>query len=154
MNHVVDDEGWIFMGRGPAGFDTSTLIDGDIYQDGAGSHQFQHVAGDQFGRLCTGNKHAANNKVRIFHHLADGVFVRHHGMNILRHHVVEVAQPVDVHIDDRNIRAHAGSDLRGIRSDDTTAQYQYFCGRNTGNSTEEDPTSLKRFFKVFCALLD
>ena len=63
MHYAVDSIYGIGMGGGHRGLEASTLVDGHIHQQRAGTHQPEHVAGYKMGRLGTRYKYRSYHKV-------------------------------------------------------------------------------------------
>ena len=47
-----------------AGLETAALVDGDVDENGAFLHAFQHFAGDEFRGVCAGDQHRADDDIR------------------------------------------------------------------------------------------
>src|SRR5690349_5573202 len=90
----------------------------------------------------------------VLHHLAYAVFIGHHGVHILRHHIIKIAQTLKVDIDDGDIRAHPGSDLRSMRSHDAGSEYQNLGRLYTWYAAEKNTSAFQGLLEVFGALLD
>ena len=51
---------------------------------------------------------------------------------------VDLAEPIDVAIDDRDLRLHAGGDLRGVRSGHAGAEHHDLGGSHAGRASHQD----------------
>ena len=57
---------------GPAVFEASALVDGDIDEHRPLLHLRDHLVGDEFGGACAGNEDGPDDKVSSEHLLTDG----------------------------------------------------------------------------------
>src|SRR5258706_15760468 len=103
MYHIVDNVSGIFVRGRLTGFDTTPLVHGHIHQNCSRPHTFQHIACDEFGRLCPGHEDSTYNQVVRLHQLPDHIVAGYHSVHVLGHHVVQVTNTVDVQIGDRYV---------------------------------------------------
>src|SRR6185369_13101521 len=106
----------------PACCNAATLIDCYVDNYAAVLHQLQIFALDQVGGFRAWNEHRADDQVSQLEILANCVAIAEQDIHIGRCHVVEITQPVHVHIENRDVCPEAGGDLGGICSDDTASQ--------------------------------
>ena len=68
--------------------------------------------------------------------------------------VVELAQAVEVEVDEGDLGAHAEGDLGGVGADDAAADDADVAGGDAGDAAEQDAAAAVLFFEVGCADLD
>src|SRR5580698_2300713 len=101
--------------------DTAALIDSDVYDNCALLHPADHRFGDDLGSGRTGDQNSADNEVGLADGAVDVVAVGGDGVETATEDVVEFAETVQVQVDQRDLRAHAKSNLCSIGSDDAAA---------------------------------
>ncbi len=84
----------------------------------------------------------------------DVVAVRGDGEEASAEDVVELAEAVEVEVDQRDPGAHAESDLGGVGADDAAAEDADVAGGDSGDSAEKYAAAAVLFFEVGCADLD
>ena len=62
--------------------------------------------------------------------------------------IVQLAQTIQVDVNDGDIGSHAERDLRGVDADDTAADDHNLGGRNTGHSAQQDAPSSAFMLKI------
>ena len=67
---------------------------------------------------------------------------------------LEVAQPVEVDVEDRDVRAEARRHLRRVRADDPAAENDDLRGLDAGHAAEQDAHAADRPLEVLRAFLD
>ncbi len=89
---------------------------------------------------------------------ADCVFnvvaVRGDGIDASAKDVVELAEAVEVEVDERDLCAHAEGDLCGVGADDAAADDADVAGGNARDAAEQNSAAAVLFFEVGCADLD
>ena len=71
-----------------------------------------------------------------------------------RHDVVEIAQPVEVDVEDGDVGAEAGGDLGGVGADDAAAQDDHVGRQHAGHAAQQDAAALERPFQELRPFLD
>src|SRR4029079_2534466 len=137
-----------------ARFDAAALVDGDVDDDAAGLHELQVLKGDETWRFGAGNEHGTNDEVGQAELLADGVAVAVEDVDVGRHNVVEVAEPVHVDIEDGDVGLEAGGDFGGVGTDDAAAEDRNVSWGDAGHAGEQDSAAELRLFEVFGPFLD
>ena len=80
------------------GLDAAALVDGDIHDHAAVLHVAQVLFADKSRGLGAGDQHGPDDEVGLAQVLANSVRVAEDGVDVGRHHVVEVAEPVEVDV--------------------------------------------------------
>ena len=78
MDHPFVHKCWVTVCCGAAGFDTASLIDGDIHEDRPRLHGADHLACYHNGCPGSGIQHGPNDHIGKLDHLGDIELVRHH----------------------------------------------------------------------------
>src|SRR4051812_17780956 len=136
------------MGGGASGFNASALVDGDVDDHGTFFHPRNHFLCYELRSGGAGDEHAANQQVRLLGSLRNGVRVRGLRAHVAAENVVELAQAVQVHVNDSDVGAEAESHLGRIRADDAAADDHNVRGRDSGDAAEEDAASTFFFFQI------
>ena len=87
-----------------------------------GGIRLQVLAADQVRRLAPGISTAPMTRSARRQAVEDVVPVAEQRRHVRRHHVVEVAQPVEVDVEDDDVGAEAGRDLGRVGADDAAAE--------------------------------
>ncbi len=154
VDDAVDDVGGVFVGGGAGGFEAAALVDGDVDDDAAVLHHFEVFAGDEARGAGAGDEDSADDEVGFLEGVADGEGVGVDGGDIGGHDVVEVAEAVEVNVEEGDVGPEAGGDFGGVVADDASAQDDDIGGGDAGDAAEEDAAAHHRFFEVFGAFLD
>ena len=142
------------MGGWVGAFEATTLVDSDIDEHGAVAHGGNHGPGDEFGGGGAGDEDGSDHQVRGGYHVGDVVFVRHEGFQVGAVLGVQLAQPVDVDVDNGDVGAHAECHTGGVFPGDTSADDGNVSGRGAGDPAEEDAGTAEGFHEVEGAHLD
>ena len=140
--------------RRPARLDAAALVDRHVDDHAAGLHQLQVVAFDQPRRLGAGDQHGADHQVGPRKLLADGVAVAEQAVDVGRHDVVEVAQPVHVDVENRDVGVEAGGDLGRVGADDAAAEDRDVRRRHARHAAQQNAAAHLRPFEVLGPFLD
>ena len=123
----------VIMRRRPGGFGTAALIDGDIDEDAAMRHQPEHLAGDEFRCLCPRHQHRSDDEVHPRQEVGQVCLVRIKCVGA--HGDVEKAHALEIHFQDRRVRADAGGDACGVHSGGSATQDDDPPGSDARHST-------------------
>ena len=127
--------------RGRAGgFEASALVDRNVHNDAVGFHEAEHVAGDEFRGLGTGNEHGADKKVHGRQKVEQTGLARIKGVRGA-HGDVEKAHPLEIDLEDGHIGAEAGAHAGGVDSGRAAADHDDLAGEDAGNAAEENAFS-------------
>jgi hypothetical protein len=74
VDHSIDNIRRLRVSGGTAGFETSALIDGYIYNRSARFHGLDHSGTHQFRRRCAGHQHGTDYQVRFHYEIFDSVW--------------------------------------------------------------------------------
>ena len=113
-----------------------------------------HGAGDDLGRGGAGDEDAADDEVGLGGGALDVVGVGGEGEDACREDVVELAEAVEVEVEQRDLGAHAEGDLGGVGADDAAADDADVAGRDAGDAAEQDAAAAVLLFEVGRADLD
>ncbi len=94
--------------------------------------------GDDLGSGRAGDEHAADDEVGLADGALDVVGVGGERVEAAGEDVVELAQAVEVEVDERDLGAHAERDLGGVGADDAAADDADVAGRDAGDAAEQD----------------
>ena len=138
------------MGGGSAGLGAAALVDGDIHHHTARPHDAEHFARDELGGFGAGDEHGADEEIHVreqFHQMR-GVGVKCVG-GVQRD--VEKPHPLDVHLEDGDIRAKAGGHSGGVDATDAAAEHHHFTGQHSGHAAEQRAAAGKMFGEIVAA---
>jgi len=124
------------VGGGVSGFDAAALVDGDVYDDGALLHFGDHGLGDDLGGCCARDKDSADDEVGFHDGALDVVGVGGDGEDTSAEDVVELAEAVEVEVDERDLGTHAEGDFGGVGADDAATDDADIARRNAGDAAE------------------
>ena len=110
--------------------------------------------GDDLGRGGAGDEDAADDEVGFADGALDVVGVGGEGEDAAGEDVVELAEAVEVEVDEGDLGAHAEGDLGGVGADDAAADDADVAGRDAGDAAEEDAAAAVLLLEVGGADLD
>jgi len=96
----------------------------------------------------------ADDEIGLNNGLFDVVAVAVDGVDATAEDVVELAEAVQVHVEQGDLRAHAEGDLRGVGADDAAADDADVAGSDAGDAAEEDAAPAMLLLKIGGADLD
>ena len=99
---------------------------------------------DEHRRLRAGNQHGADHEVGPRQLLADRVPIAEQAVDVRRHDVVEVAQPIHVDVEDGDVGPEAGGDLGRVRADDAAAEDRDVRRRDARHAGQQNAAALLR----------
>ena len=141
MHHAIDRVRRVGVGGRAGGLYASSLVDGHVHNHRALLHLSHHGAGNKPGSGRAGDQHAADDQVRRAHGAFDVVAVGGECVQASVEDVVQLAQAIQVAIDQRDASAHAERDPRRVGADNAAAQHQNVAGRNAGNAAQQHAAS-------------
>src|SRR5207253_5710209 len=103
-------------------FDAAALVDGHVDNDRPRRHALEVVAAHEVGGTRAGNEHRTDQQVCPRQAVEDVVPVAVQRGDVARHGVVEVAEAVEVDVENGHVGAESGRDFRGIGTDHPGAQ--------------------------------
>ena len=154
MNDVVDNVGRVGVGRGAARGDAAPLINGHIDDDGAWLHEGEVFAAHEVRRASPRNEHAADHKIRPAEPFADRVAVGVEAVDVGGRDVVEVAESLEVCVEESNVGPEPGCHLGGIGSHRARAEHKHVGRGHARHATEQDAASHLWPLEIFGPLLD
>ena len=110
--------------------------------------------GDDLGGGGAGDEDSADEEVGLAGGALDVVGVGGEGEDAAVEDVVEVAEAVEVEVDEGDLGADAEGDLGGVGADDAAADDADVAGRDAGDAAEEDAAAAVLLFEVGGADLD
>ena len=116
--------------------------------------RLQVFALDQHRGLRAGNQHRADHQVGPRELLADRVAVAEQAVDVRRHDVVEIAEPVHVDVEDRDVGAEAGGDLGRVRADDAAAEDRDVRRRDARHAAQQNAAAHLRPLQILRPFLD
>ena len=116
VDDVVDDVRRLRVRGRLARLEAAALVDGHVDHHRPRLHDLQVVAADEVRGLRTGDQHRADHEVGQPQAFEDVEPVAEDGRHVLRHHVVDVAQAVEVHVEDEDVRPEPGGDAGRVRA--------------------------------------
>jgi hypothetical protein len=137
------------VGGGPGGLEAAALVDGDVDDDRALPHEREHLLGDELGRLGAGDEHAADDEVRRPARLADVVLVAVDGADVGRQNFVQLTEPGQVDVHDRDSGSEACSNFGGLGADDSASEHQDFCRFDARHAAKKNASTTHWFFEIF-----
>src|SRR3990172_4785044 len=105
------------------------------------------------GRLCSGDKNCADNKVSTYHSLFNIIGIGCRGLCPAAEDIVQIAQPLKAPVHNDNLCPHAQSHLSGICPHNTAAYDYNLPSFNPWHSAKQDTPSTVRSHKIVCANL-
>ena len=100
----------------------AALVHGDVDDDRALLHARYHLLRDEDRGAGAGDQHGADEEIGAAQHLVDVEAVRHDRDHAAVEEVVDGAQAVEVHVEDRDVGAQAERDAGGVDSDGAGAE--------------------------------
>ena len=134
-------------------FAAAALVDRDVHKDGAGLHIFEILFLEQLRRRAARDQHRADDEIGLLHGAGDALLRGDQRLDPRAEQVVEIFQPLQVDIEDRDVRAHADGDLAGVGADGSSAEDDDLRLRGAGDAGEQYAFAAEGFFKIFRALL-
>ncbi len=118
MDDAVLDVRRIGMGRRAVDrLNAAPLVDGDVDDHGARLHRLHHVFGHDMGRSRPGNQHRSDQEIRVTYRPGDIETVGHDRDQSAMQIALEVAQPIEIDVDQGHLRAKAHGHLGGFGAD-------------------------------------
>ena len=142
------------MGCFFGGLKTTALVNGNIHQNGAFLHRFEHVPGHQGRGLTARNEHGSHHQVRLGQDITDGGRTGHQGHTLTGHHIAQIAQPIQVDIKDVDLGSQSAGHFGGIDAHRTASDNDNGGRINTGNTPQQNPVAALGHLQKFGALLN
>src|SRR5580658_224842 len=154
VDDAVDLVAGIGVGGGTGGLDAAALVDGDVDDDGALLHAADHLFGDELGGGGAGNEDSADEEVGLAGGALEVVGVGGQGEDAAVEDVVQVAEAVEVEVDEGDLGAEAEGHFGGVGADDAASDDADVAGRDAGDAAEQDAAAAVLLFEVGSADLD
>ncbi|OPY58587.1 MAG: hypothetical protein A4E57_04833 [Syntrophorhabdaceae bacterium PtaU1.Bin034] len=122
VHNAVYHIGGIIMVRCPRRLDASALVDGNINDYRPFLHNGKHVPGDELRRPCTCHKNTAYYQIRVGKEAQDILPIGHDRLHLPSEYIIEMAQPVQVNVQDEDDGACPHRHLGGVCSHYTSTQ--------------------------------
>ena len=136
------------MGGGPRGLDAAALIHRDVDDDCPLAHAGEHGARHQVWRPPAGNEHRADDQIGVEDDLLDIVFVARPRAQAAVVDVVQVDQPLVVHVQHGHLGAHANGNLGGIGAHAAAAEDGHTGRRHARHAAHEDAAPALGFLQI------
>ena len=134
--------------------DAAALIHRDVHDDRALLHGRDHVLRHEARRAGAGDEHGADEQIGAAEHLLHVEAVRHQRDDLPAEDVVQVPEPVGVHVEHRDVGAEAHGGARGVETCGAGAEDDDVPRRDAGHAGEEDAAAAVGAAEVERALLD
>ena len=136
------------------GLHAAALVHRHVHDHGALLHPLQVLALDQVGRLGARQQHRAHHEVRLLDPLQDVVAVAVDQLHVGRHHVGQVAQAVQRHVQDGHAGAQAGRHLGRVRAHHAAADDDHVRRRHARHAAQQHAAAAVELLQVLGARLD
>ena len=148
MNHAVYHVRRVSVRGGVNRFHRAALVYRDIHNDAARRHRFHHLARDELRRFGAFDEHRADHRIRELDRFGNVV-----GIGIDRGQFTvksfgEIAQPVNIDVNDRDIRAHAESHTGRGGPNGPAAKDDDIRGTHTGHTAQKLAAPAIRLFEI------
>ena len=136
------------MGRRPRGLEAAALVDRDVDEHGAALHQPELLARDHVRRPRAVDEHRADHEVGRRAGAARSPASRRSTVEQRPPKSdVELAQAVDVAVEDEHVGLHADRDEGGVHADHAAADHEHVGGRHARHAAEQDPAAAERLLE-------
>ena len=125
------------MSRGPGVLEAAALVDRDVDEDRAGFHLSDGLVGDQFGRLRARDQHGTDHQVGLFDGLLQFQPRGVAGLDGSAVFGVDLAQNVDVQVENGDVGAHAPGDGGGVVAGHPAADHHHPGRRHPGHAAHQ-----------------
>src|SRR5271163_2512945 len=126
------------VGGGMGGFDAAALVDGNVHDDRALLHLAHHCFGDDLGSGSAGDEDSTDDQVGIADGALDVVAVGGNGVDASAKDVVEIAEAIQVEVDQGDLCSHAEGDLRGVGANDAATDDTDVAGWDARDAAQKD----------------
>ena len=140
-NAVLDEEGVGVSGDSIYGFDGAALVNGNIHQNTARAHGFDHFFGDQLGRFRTGNQDAANYQVGMFYSVGNVIGVGQKGLDAAAEDIVQVCEAFEADIQNGYIGTKANGHFGCVCAHIATAHDNHICALYACYTAQQDASA-------------
>ena len=156
VHHVVDDVGRIGVRGGAAGLEAAALVDGDVHHHRAGLHHACSISRvTSFGAAAPGTSTAPITRSALQTCCSMASLVGEHACCTRpAKTVVELAQPVEVDVEHRDVGAQAHGHARGIGADDAAADHHDLGRRHARHAAQQHAAAALRLLQAVGAGLD
>jgi len=144
VDHALLQIRGVSVGRGPAGLDTATLVDGKVDDHGPRPHGLHHGPGHQHRRPPPGHVHGTDQHVGGRHSPLDIVGRGQQGDRPAPHQVVQSLETPDVCVEHRDLGAQPEEGPRRVAAQHAGAEDHHVGRRNARNAAEQHPPSPQR----------
>ena len=142
------------MGGGLGGLEAAPLVDGHVHQHRPLLHGAQHLAGHQARCLGTGDQDGSHHHVRLLDQFADCRRAGHQGEAVGRHHVAQVAQTVQVHVQQVHLGSQAAGHLGRIDPYHAAADHHHRARVHARHTAQQHTVAALGHLQVLGSLLD
>ena len=154
MHHVVDDVGRVVVRRRTDRLATAALIHADVHDHRPRLHHRERLSGDQRRATRAGDQHRPDHQIGRAEKPQQCQAIAEYGGDVGRHHVVEIAKPVDVHVHDDDPCAQTRSHFRRVGPDHAAPEDQHLRRFHPGHAAQQNPPTKLRMLEVLRTLLN
>ena len=147
MGDAVDLVGRVGVRGRARGLEAAALVDRDVDEHRVALHQLELLAPDHVRRLRAVDEHRADHEVGLGQQLLDVERRRVARVGAAAEGDVELAQAVDVAVEDVDLRLHADRDERRVHADHAAADDHHLGGRHAGHAAEQDAAAAERLLE-------
>ena len=133
--------------------ETTALVDGHVHHHRSGFHLAQHLPRDEFRRLRAGNQHRTDHQIGVSELLADVVFRGHERLDVARHHVGQVGEPLQRNVADRHVGARSGGRAGRGHTDHAGSDDEDLGGFHARNAAQQHALAAARLLEEVASLL-
>jgi hypothetical protein len=133
--------------RRAGGLEAPALVDRHVDEDGAAAHDPELLPGDHVRRPRAVDEHRADDHVRVGQALLDLERGGEDGLGAAAEGDVELAQAVEVAVEDRDARLHADRDEGGVHADHAAADDEHVGAGDAGNAAHEHAAAPERLLE-------
>ena len=106
------------------------------------------------GARAPGMRIGADQQIGACQAVEDVVPIAVQRGDVARHHVVEVAQAIEIDVENGDVGAEAGGDLGGVGADDAAAENDDVGRQHARHAAEQNAAALERPFQKLRPLLN
>ena len=154
MDDSIHDVGRVVMIGRVCRLDASSLIDRNIDDNGSLLHQRKHLPGDHLGCFRARHENAPHDDIRLGDQSFDVMTIGHYDFDLAPEYIIQVAEPVDIDIEDIDVRARTHCHLCRIGAHHTSTEDNHRARVDAGDTTEQHPFATMLFLQGVLAYLD
>ena len=142
------------MGGHVAALSAAALVNSNIHKDSAGFHFLQVFLFEELRGASAGNQDRTDDQVSVFHNALNVAVRGNQRLDMGAEHIVQLFQPLQVHVQDGNVGTHTHSNLASVHPNSSPAEDNHIGFRGSGNTGQQDAFPAETLFQVLRAFLD